>query len=658
MKNPPIVPTGGFGNVPALGAADAPTVWTVAGILSHFVPARSLHRVGAQQLGCLQRPLARLQVFFRHGAFKAISAFPVRDDAQVVVGIQWTGEFLILSNHDRRDTDSLPAWNLLEASLMERARPLCNADQRLLRQHMVRQWARALQAAHGAPRLKALLARWQARGIHLATANIVAAHAAYADPHAVHLLRSVGSRSIAVYNWLCATKIHRATRCAALRLEPAWVAQAVSHRGACNDRLLEAVDRRDPLRAVIRQGFGLSHGEIRYLNRVVGAREVSAERFETVIRYIAPLPPQARPTTFNGTLALAATYNQRMLDSLSFLFTAGLCRALGPVTTRLHRQAVQRTWARFALQYQRPGRNETSATTSEDALDWLSTDEEDLEDEIDLVPLQQGWDDAGEPDAGDEVDWISSGPTSDELFEEWLLALPFEAMRSTHLQLCRLSVARRAAYVLHWRCALPASLQVCAAMLAVAPALVAGMAQAHGLSVGQGQTVQFVTPAELQAWDDAAWRVSALTCADDFVRAASALGNCVDDPSYFHRALALDALYIRLSATATGEETLIEFEMAEAVTGEAQRGLAGAVGMGFTVAQHLGINNKATSKASIAKAGQILGWLNQQFGAAQRGTALAAVRREIQAALARHLTTHRAELIRAAAACIHKQGLR
>lgn len=80
--------------------------------------------------------------------------------------------------------------------------------------------------------------------------------------------------------------------------------------------------------------------------------------------------------------------------------------------------------------------------------------------------------------------------------------------------------------------------------------------------------------------------------------------------------------------------------------------------MGFTVAQHLGINNKAVSKASMAKAGQILAWLNQQFGATQRGTVLAAARRKIQAALARHLAVHRSGLIRAAAARIHRQGLR
>ncbi|OOG53199.1 hypothetical protein [Polaromonas sp. C04] len=198
---------------------------------------------------------------------------------------------------------------------MEQAGPLGSADQRLLRQHLDRQWARALQATHGAPRLKALLTRWQARGIHLAMAQILAAHAVYADPHAVHLLRSAGSRSIAVYNWLCATKIYRVTRCAALRLEPAWMAHAVCHRGACTDRLLEAIDLREPLRAMIRQGFGLSHGEIRYLNRVVGAREISAERFEILIRHVVPLPPQARPTTFNGVVALAEMYNQLMRDS-------------------------------------------------------------------------------------------------------------------------------------------------------------------------------------------------------------------------------------------------------------------------------------------------------------------------------------------------------
>ncbi|MDR3454607.1 MAG: hypothetical protein P4L96_17710 [Rhodoferax sp.] len=637
----------------AIGAAGAPTIWTLAGILSHFVPARSLHRAGAQRSGCLQRPLAWLQVF-RHGAFKAISVFPVRDDAQVVVGIQWAGQFLILSGAGPVGTNELPDWNLLEASLMEQARPLGNADQRLLRQHLARQWARALQAAHGAPRLKSLLTRWQARGIHLAMAQILAAHGAYADSNAVHLLRSVGSRSIAVYNWLCATKILRSTRCAALRLEPAFVAHAVCHRGACTDRLLEAVDRREPLRIVIRQGFGLSHGEIRYLNRVVGAREVSAERFKILIRHVAPLPPQARPRTFNGVLALAAAYDQRMLDSLSFLFSAELCRALGPVTTRVHRQAVHRTWVRFALQHQRLHPNGSTPPQPEDALDWLSTDEEDLEDEIDLVPLLQGWDEAGEPDAGDEVDWRSCGPTSDELFEEWLLALPFDAMCSIHLQLCRLSVARRAVYLRYWRRTLPASLQLCTAMQAVAPALVAGMAHTHGLSVGHGQTVQSVTPSELDAWNGAGWRVSALTCADDFVRAASALGNCVDDPAYFHRALTLVALYLRLSATATGEETLIEFEMAEAATANP----AGTSGIVFTIAQHLGVNNAAASKASVAKAGQILSWLNQQFGATRRSTVLAAARRGIQAALARHLTAHRTELIRVAAARIHRQGLR
>ncbi|OOG51182.1 hypothetical protein [Polaromonas sp. C04] len=657
MKNPPIAPVGGFGNVTAIGAAGAPTVWTLAGILSHFVAARSLQRAGAQQLGRIQRPLAWLQEF-RHGAFRAISLFPVSDSEQVLVGVQWTGEFSILSGHNLRGTDPLPDWNLLEASLMERARPLGSADQRLLRQHLDRQWARALQAAHGAPRIKALLARWQAHGIHLAMTQILAAHGAYADPHAVHLLRSVGSRSIAVYNWLCATKILRSTRCAALRLEPTFVAHAVCHRGACTDRLLEAIDLREPLRAVIRQGFGLGHGEIRYLNRVVGAREVSAERFAILIRHIAPLPPQARPTTFNGVLALAAAYDQRMLDSLSFLFPAGLCRALGPVTTRVHRQAVHRTWARFALQHQRLHPNGSTPPTPDDALDWLSTNEEDLEDEIDLVPLLQGWGEADEPDTGNEVDWRSSGPTSDELFEEWLLALPFEATRSIHLQLCRLSVARRAAYVRHWRCTLPESLQLCTAMLAVAPALVAGIAHTHGVGMGHGQTVQFITPSELDAWNDAAWRVSALTCADDFARAASELGNCVDDPAYFYRALALDALYIRLTATATGEETLIEFAMGEAATGKDSAGSAGAVGMGFTIAQHLGINNAEPSRASQAKAVQILGWLNRQFGATQRGTALAAAHREIQAALARHLTVHRSGLIRAAAARIHKQGLR
>ena len=71
--------------------------------------------------------------------------------------------------------------------------------------------------------------------------------------------------------------------------------------------------------------------------------------------------------------------------------------------------------------------------------------------------------------------------------------------------------------------------------------------------------------------------------------------------------------------------------------------------MGFTVAQHLGINNKAASKASSAKAGQILAWLNQQLGATQRGTVLPTVRRQIQAAQVRHLTVHRTGLIRATA---------
>ncbi len=74
--------------------------------------------------------------------------------------------------------------------------------------------------------------------------------------------------------------------------------------------------------------------------------------------------------------------------------------------------------------------------------------------------LNRSWDESDGPDAGDELDWIFFGPTSDELFEEWLLALPFDAMARIHLQLCRLSVAKRAVYLLHWRFALPASLQL------------------------------------------------------------------------------------------------------------------------------------------------------------------------------------------------------
>ena len=125
-----------------------------------------------------------------------------------------------------------------------------------------------MELASGTRRLSTLLTCWREQGVHFVEVGIVTALYNLAQPAAVRLLRSEGSRSGGVYNWLCVLPPLQATRHAALLVEPAFVANALCRRGAVTERLLKAVDARAPLRSIImgrhsvltRARFGFSIG--------------------------------------------------------------------------------------------------------------------------------------------------------------------------------------------------------------------------------------------------------------------------------------------------------------------------------------------------------------------------------------------------------------
>lgn len=636
------------------GAAQAPLVFTIAGAVHHFSPTSSLKHFGAQQWRSIQQPLVHL-ASAGHGAFKAMASFPVSDVTEVHVGLTVNGEFLLLTRTGPVDAYQAPDWARLAQEMTQEAKPLCSADLQQLHQHLDRQWARAIEVAGSARRLKALLTCWHEPGVHFIRARLLAALGAQADVGTVSLVRSAGSRSAAVYNWLCVAEPLRTMRHAALKLEPALLTHAISHRSACTDQLLRAADQQAPLRTVIRQVFGLNHGEVRYLNRVIGAREVSVEVFDTLMRHIASLPPEVRPGSFRGATALAMTHHRRMRDGLAFLFTERLCQALGPVTALQHRQAAQRTWRRYVIEHHRAAGDGSTRGMFDPKADGVWTDDPDLEDGGDDAQGDQGW---PALDEQDDFEFQVAGLTADDLFEEWLLGVSHEVRSAIHLKLCRLSVRKRIGYIEHWRYALLVSLQRNTALHKVLPTLVASTAQTFGFTAVPGQAPEFITAIELDAWNDAAWLFVPLASRSSFERTAEELCNCADDPSLITDALVVRAFYVRLKCLGTGEDTLIEFEIEECAQGATASSAVASGGLSFTITQHSGIGNRLASDASLAKAVQFLAWLNLQFGATARGRHLAALRRQIQSDVSDHLVQHRKEIIHAAAVRVHNQGLR
>ena len=636
------------------GVAHAPFVFTIAGAVNHFSPTSSLKHFGAKQWRSIHQPLVHLSSV-GHGVFKTIASFPVSDVTEVNVGLKVSGEFLLLTRTGTVDAYQAPDWARLTHEMTQDAKPLCSADLQQLRQHLDRQWARAIEVAGSARRLKALLTCWQEQGVHYIRARLLAALGAHADTSTVNLVRSAGSRSAAVYNWLCVAEPLRTIRHTALKLEPALLTHAICHRSACTDQLLRAADQQAPLRAVIRQAFGLNHAEVRFLNRVIGAREVSVEVFETLMRHIASLPPEVRPSSFRGATALAMTHRRRMLDGLAFLFPERLCKALGPVTTLQHRQAAQKTWRRYVIEHHRAAVDGSTRGIFDPKADWVWDEDPDLEDGGEDAQGDQGW---PALDEQDDFEFQVAGLTADDFFEEWLLGLPYQVRSAIHLKLCRLSVRKRIGYIEHWRYALLVSLKRNTVLHKVLPTLVASTARTFGFTAVPGQVSEFITAIELDAWNDATWLFVPLVSRASFELTAEELCNCADDPSLITAALVVRAFYARLKCLRTGEDTLIEFEIEECDQHATASSAAAPDGLTFSITQHSGINNRLASNASLAKAVQFLAWLNQQFGATARGRHLATLRRQIRSDVSTHLIQHRKEIIHTAAVRVHNQGLR
>ena len=317
-------------------------VWCIADALRHFAPSTPLHQFGRKQVRSIRRPLAYLKRF-DEGTFQAIASFHIDDTKQIEIRVKASGELVILTHQGEIDAYHEPDWACLSHLLEAEGRPLQSQDQLLLRSHLRRQWAVTKEAACGARQLSALLGCWRKRGPHYIKACIVGALFKLAQPDAFRLLRAAGSRSMRVYNWLCVPPPMQAIRYAALLVEPAFVAHALCNPGVMTQRLLCAVDAREPLRSLIVETFDVDKSQVRFLNVVVGSREVNTGEFEVLVRQVATLAPQLRPTAYNGAIELARIYQHRLAYPLTFLFPEPVKQALGPVTAMQHFDAAART---------------------------------------------------------------------------------------------------------------------------------------------------------------------------------------------------------------------------------------------------------------------------------------------------------------------------
>ena len=630
-------------------------VWCIADALRHFAPSTPLHHFGKTQLRSIRRPLAYL-CHFDEGMFQAIASFHIDDTKQIDVGVKASGEFVILTHRGEVDAYDEPDWAYLSASLEAEARPLLSLDQLLLSSHLRRQWAVTKEAACGARILSALLARWRKRGAHFIEACIVAALFKLAHPNALRLLRSAGSRSVGVYNWLCVPSPLQAIRHAALLVEPAFVAHALCNPSALTEHLLRAVDAQEPLRSIIVGAFDVAKAQVRFVNVVVGSRELSAGDFEALMRQVAPLAPQVRPVAYNGAVELARIYQHRLAYPLTFLFPERIKQALGPAAVQLHLEAAARTWHRFVSDRHRLG--SPSPRRYENPFD---------------VDAQGVWDadlDFGDEDGQDltDEDWpamvggadrlLPDTESSDDCFVEWMLGLPYGDMVQLHLKLCRLSLRKRQAYIEHWRYGLLILLQRLTALPRVVAKLVAGLSKDYGFTAVAGQAVEFITADELAAWNDDQWRVTSLICKESFALAANELENCIDHPTFLSSALILSALYVRLTNLDNGEENLLEVELTPVKSVGLSDGAAQFEGMRFTITEHLSIQNRPASVLSKQRGQAFVDWLNHRFNQTSRGSRIADLQEGIRLATAQHLIAHRWENLSAAAWRVHRQGLR
>jgi hypothetical protein len=630
-------------------------VWCIADALRHFAPSTPLHHFGKTQLRLIRRPLAYLKRF-DEGTLQAIASFHIDDTKQIEIGIKASGEFVILTHEGEIDAYHEPDWASLGQLLVAEGRPLQSQDQLLLGSHLRRQWAVAKEAASSARQLSSLLGCWRKRGPHHIEACIVAALFKLAQPDAFRLLRAAGSRSVGVYNWLCVPPPLQAIRYTGLLIEPTFVAHALCNPGLTTQRLLCAVDDQEPLRSIILDAFDVDKSQVRFLNAVVGSREVSTGQFEILVRQVATLAPQLRPTAYNGAIELARIYQHRLAYPLTFLFAEPIKQALGPATVIQHLDTAARTWYRFVAERQRLGRLGLRSDENPFDVDAQSVwqDYPDFDDLDTLHPTDEEWPDM----VGGADRQLRDTESADQCFIEWLLGLPCDEMVQLHLKLCRLSLRKRQAYIEHWRYALLVLLQRITALPRVVVKLVAGLSKEYGFTAVAGQTVEFITADELAAWNDDQWRLTILTCQEAFTEAANELDNCVGNATFLSSALTLSVLYVRLTNIRSGEDTLLEAELIPVESLITSDGSAHIGGVRFNLTAHLRTRNRPVSLLSKQKGQEFVNWLNHQFNCTRRGRRIAELQEEIKLATAHYLHANRWKKLNAAAWLVHRQGLR
>ena len=630
-------------------------VWCIADALRHFALSTPLHQCERKQVRSIRRPLAYLKRF-DEGTFQAIASFHVDDTKQIEIGVKASGEFVILTHQGEIDAYQEPDWACLGHLLDAEGRPLQSQDQHLLRSHLRRQWAVAKEAASSARQLSALLGYWRKRGPHYIEACIVAALFKLAQPDAFRLLRAAGSRSVGVYSWLCVPPPLQAIRYAALLVEPAFVAHALCNSGVTTQRLLCAVDDQEPLRSIIVDAFDVDKSQVRFLNAVVGSREVCTEEFEVLIRQVATLAPQVRPATYNGAIELARIYQHRLAYPLTFLFPEPIKQALGPATNMQHFDAAARTWYRFVGDRQRLGRSDLRS--DENPFDVDAQGVWQVDPDFDDDEAQQLTDEEWPEMVGGADRQLRDTESADHCFVEWLLGLPHDEMVQVHLKLCRLSLRKRQAYIEHWRYALLVLLQRLTALPRVVVKLVAGLSKEYGFTAVAGQAVEFITADELAAWNDDQWRLTILTCQEAFTEAADELDNCVGDSAFLSSALRLSALYVRLTNVRNGEDTLLEAELIPIESLITSDGSAHLGGVRFNLTAHLRTSNRPVSLLSKQKGQEFVDWLNQRFNCSRRGKRIADLQKQIKLATDQYLLMNRWKKLNNAAWLVHRQGLR